>query len=77
MQLGFCVTVAVAEAGGYSSDLTPSMETSICQGCGPKKAKTNKQKEKRKKNKNQTQREREKEREQTSKVSMAQVKASP
>ena len=29
--------MAVAQASGYSSDLTPSLGTSICQGCGPKK----------------------------------------
>ena len=27
----------VAVAGSYSSDLVPSLGTSICQGCGPKK----------------------------------------
>jgi len=40
------VAVAVAEAGSYSSDLTPSLGTSIYHGCGPKKQKTNKQKPK-------------------------------
>ena len=33
------VAVAVAQAGGSSSDLTPSMGTSICHGYGPKKKK--------------------------------------
>ena len=32
--------VAVAQASGYSSDWTPSLETSTCRGCGPKKTKT-------------------------------------
>ena len=41
MRLRSCVAVAVMEASGYSSDLTPSLGTSICLGCGPK---TNKQK---------------------------------
>ena len=31
------VAVAVGEAIGYSSDWTPSLETSICHGYGPKK----------------------------------------
>ena len=44
MQLGSHVAVALAEAGGYSSDLTPSLGTSICCRCGPRKGKkTNKQ----------------------------------
>ena len=29
-QLGSCIAVALAKAGGYSSDLTPSLGTSIC-----------------------------------------------
>ena len=37
MQLGSCVAVAVVQASSYSSDLTPSLGTSICHGCGPKK----------------------------------------
>ena len=45
MQLGFCVAVAVAQAGNCSSDLTPSLGNSICRRRSPKKAKqTNKQK---------------------------------
>jgi len=43
MQLGSGVAVAVAQAGSCSSDLTPSLGTSICHGCGPKK--TEKKKE--------------------------------
>ena len=31
--------VAVVQAGGYSSDWTPSPGTSTCGGCGPKKTK--------------------------------------
>ena len=31
------VAVALAEASGYSSDSTPSLGTSICRRCGPKK----------------------------------------
>ena len=42
MWLGSCIAVVVY-AGSYSSDSTPSLGTSICWGCGPKK-----QKEKRK-----------------------------
>ena len=37
-----CVVVAVAVAGSYSSDSTPSLGTSICCGCGPKKKNKNK-----------------------------------
>ena len=33
-----CIAVAVVQAGGYSSDSSPSLGTSICRGCGsPKK----------------------------------------
>ena len=35
--LGSCV--AVAKAGSCSSDLSPSLGTSLCRGCGPEKAK--------------------------------------
>ena len=31
--------VALAQAGGYSTDWTPSLGTSTCRGCGPKKKK--------------------------------------
>ena len=41
MQLGSCVTV---NWSSYSSNSTPSLETSICLRYGPKKQKTNKQK---------------------------------
>ena len=34
------VAVALAWAGSYSSDSTPSLGTTICQGCGPKRTKT-------------------------------------
>ena len=43
MQLRF--GMAVAKVGGYSSDSTPNLETSICLGCGPKKPKKKKKKE--------------------------------
>ena len=33
------VAVAVVQAGGHSSDSTPSLGTSTCCGCGPKKTK--------------------------------------
>ena len=39
MQLGSCVAVAVVEASSYSSHWTPSLGTSICHMCGPKKTK--------------------------------------
>ena len=42
-RLGLAVAVAVAQAGGYSSDLTPSLGTSVCRGCGPKKTKAKKE----------------------------------
>ena len=41
-QLGASVAVAVVQAGSCSSDWTPSLRTSICHGCGPKKTKTKK-----------------------------------
>ena len=45
MWLGSGVAVAVAQAGGDSSDMTPSLGPFISCGCGPKKTKqTNKQK---------------------------------
>ena len=37
MQLRSSVVVAVAMAGSCSSDLTPSLGTSKCGGCSPKK----------------------------------------
>ena len=49
MRLGSHVAVAVAYAGSCSSDSTPSLGTSICPGCGPKKEKK-KKKRKRKVN---------------------------
>ena len=45
MWLRSLVAVAVAEASGYSSDSTPSLGTSICSGCGPRKTKKKKKKE--------------------------------
>ena len=38
-QLESCIDVAVVQAGSCSSDLIPSLGTSIGFGCGPKKAK--------------------------------------
>src|SRR5512136_1347482 len=56
MRLGSRVAVALAWAGGYSSDSTPSLGTSICRGSGPRnsnnnnnKTTTTKQKDKKKK----------------------------
>ena len=37
-----CVAVAVVWASGSSSSLIPSLGTSICRGCGPKKKTINK-----------------------------------
>ena len=45
MQLGSRVAVAVVQASGYSSDSTPSLGTSMCPGCGPKKTIDQKKKE--------------------------------
>ena len=39
MQLGPSVAVAVAQVSSCSSDSTPSLGTSICRRCGPKKKK--------------------------------------
>ena len=36
-RLQTCIAVAVVQAGSYSSDSTPSLGTSTCRGCGPKK----------------------------------------
>ena len=46
MRLGCCVAVAVTVADGYgsSSDWIPSLGTSICCRCGPKKTKKTKKK---------------------------------
>ena len=41
-QLGSWVAVALVKAGGYSSNLIPSLGTSICCKCGPKKTKKKK-----------------------------------
>ena len=42
MQLGSCVSVALVQGGGYRSNWTPSLGTSICCGCGPRKTKMTK-----------------------------------
>ena len=41
MRLRFHIGVAVVSAGGYSSDLTTILRTSICQRYGPKKTNNN------------------------------------
>ena len=48
--------MAVAVAGGYSSDWMPSLGTSICRGRGPKKTKKKKKKEKERKKENSSNR---------------------
>ena len=53
MRLGSRVAVALAEAGGYSSDSTPRLGTSICCGSGPRNSNNNndkKTKDKKKEN---------------------------
>lgn len=47
-QLGPGIAVAVVKVGSYSSNLTPSLGTSICHRCGLKKQ-TNKKKERKRK----------------------------
>ena len=42
MRLGSGVAVALTVAGNYSSNWTPSLETSICHGCSPRKDKKKK-----------------------------------
>ena len=42
--LGSGVAMAVMKASSYSSNSTPSLGTSICRGCGPKKTKDKKKK---------------------------------
>ena len=44
MRLGPGVALAVAVAGSYSFDSTPSLGTSLCQLWGPKKTKKKKKK---------------------------------
>ena len=39
MKFRSCAAVAVAQASGYSSDSTPSLETSIGRRCSPEKDK--------------------------------------
>ena len=53
MQLGSRIAVALAQTGGYSSDLTPSLGTSICHGSSPRKGKKTKKKKKEKKKRKQ------------------------
>ena len=61
MRLGSCVAVAVVWGHGYSFDLTPSLRTSICFGCKPKKTKERKR-ERKKEKERKRERKREKER---------------
>ena len=42
LQLGSCMAVAVVEAGSCSSDSTPTLGTSMCNGYSPKKTKKKK-----------------------------------
>lgn len=58
-QLGPGVAVAVVKVGSYSSNLTPSLGTSICHRCGLKKQ-TNKKKRKRKERRKEGRKERKK-----------------
>ena len=51
MRLESGVAVAVAVAGSYSSNQTPSLGTYICSACGPKKQKKKKKKKKKEKKK--------------------------
>ena len=39
MRLGSLIAVALVYASSYSSDSTPSLGTSICRGCSPRKGK--------------------------------------
>ena len=50
-QLGSGMAVAVDVASSGSSDLTPSLGTSMCHGCGPKKTKKKKKKKKKERKK--------------------------
>ena len=43
--LGSCIAVALAKAGGYSSDWIPSLGTSICCESGPRNGKKTKNKQ--------------------------------
>ena len=47
-QLRAGVAVVVAEAGGYGSNWAPSLGTSVCHWCDPKKTKNKKEKEEKK-----------------------------
>ena len=49
MQLRSGVAAAVAWASGYKSDQTPSLGTSICHGCSPKKERSKQTRKGRKK----------------------------
>ena len=45
-QLRSDIAVAEAQASSYSSDSTPSLGTSICRGCGPRKRPKDEEKKK-------------------------------
>ena len=47
-QIRFGSGMAVAQASGYGSNLTPSLETSIYHGCSPKKTKKKRERKKKK-----------------------------
>ena len=66
MRLGSQVAVAVVLAGICSSNLIPSLGTSICRGCGPKEQQKKKQKTKNKTKQNKKKkRKKEKEKEES------------
>ena len=48
MRLRPCIAVAVVQAGSCSSDLTPSLGTSVCRGCGSKKQNKGRKEERKK-----------------------------
>ena len=50
IRLGSPIAVAVVQAAGYSSDSTPSLGTSICRKCSPKKTKRQKKRKNKKQN---------------------------
>ena len=50
-QLRCCIAVAVAQAGSCNSDSTPSLGTSICHGCSPKRQKKKRKKKSKKERK--------------------------
>ena len=65
MQLRSDFAMAVVWAGSYSSDSTPSLGTSICHGCSPKKTRGRRKKE-RKESKKASKKEKERNQSQSS-----------